>query len=42
MALVFMPNAIEGYDPADSMTGEGSLPVDVYFPMLNCSVCAQC
>jgi len=35
MALVFMPNAIEGYDPADSMTGEGSLPVDVYFPMLN-------
>lgn len=35
MALVFMPNAIEGYDPADAITGEGSLPVDVYFPMLN-------
>jgi len=35
MALVFMPNAIEGYDPADAMTGEGSLPVDIYFPMLN-------
>ncbi len=35
MLLVFMPNAIEGYDPADAMTGESSLPVDVYFPMLN-------
>jgi len=35
MLLVFMPNAIEEYDPADAITGEGSLPIDVYFPMLN-------